>query len=356
MNIEWNKIIDMPYVEEDMKIFDIFIDQNSSVYFNFKVASIKEGYKPKSITPSYHLEILKVTGNEETIQIKELPLPLLFYNNMWLYDVNDTELYCIGYYKKIDIDAISGIVFLKIDKSTMDSKYQFFDFPKKIVLSYESEKEREEIEKEVNKMNEEYDVTENFMVQYLKLKEVKIMPDESVLVVGEQYHTKTSSIPVPGGHVDTYLYWLDDIYAVKLSSDQTMDWISKLPKQQYCRSTSVYPEYATRTMSFNYFEKPGEHCFFFYDNIENATPNVNETPLICKNQDDLEACIYVLNDDSGEMKRIESFIPDKLSKEDKIEIWSVYDSFNAPGDYFYPVIYINNPNEEREAIVKIPVY
>ena len=124
--------------------------------------------------------------------------------------------------------------------------------------------------------------------------------DGSTILMAEQFHYYTTTSTTQSGSRTVSQtknhYRFDDIIICKVSSENEILWIQKLPKLQ--RGTDSYAD-----LSFSYQEMDNNHYLIFLDNVKNIDLAMNETPAAHVSGKWGYLTYYKVLDDSGDVSK-----------------------------------------------------
>jgi hypothetical protein len=291
--------VEMPYTEKKMNNLDYTVDANGTPYILAKVFTnntTRESSKNpdgKGKIANYQIELLKIDLEAEKILSTPIKTEDKFITKIALYESVDNDLVCTGYYNTSGptktrgansfFGAVTphtdGICMFKIKKSGGVSDINYYEIPVEIMNQYER--------KGTQKRNERKDGKGKAQFEYLTLRESLVQDDGSLIIIGEQYHIKSSSssttisapVPVPGGFGGStrqsppqHLY--EDVLIAKINPDGKLAWMRKLPKRQMSDKS------AKGGMSVKYIhdKSNGKHYLMYLDNVKNLELDINKIP------------------------------------------------------------------------------
>lgn len=290
--------VEMPYTEKKMNNLDYTVDANGTPYLLAKVFTsntTRESTKSsdgKGKIANYQIELLKIDLDAGKILSTPIKTEEKFITKIALYESIDNDLVCTGYYNTSGptktrttnsyFGAVTphtdGICMFKIKKSGGVSDINYYEIPVEIMNQYER--------KGTQKRNERKDGKGKAQFEYLTLRESLVQDDGSLIVIGEQYHVKSSNssttisapVPVPGGLGGTrqsppqHLY--EDVLVTKITSDGKLAWMRKLPKRQLSDS----PEKGGMSIKYIHDKSNDQHYLMYLDNVKNLDLDINKIP------------------------------------------------------------------------------
>lgn len=271
MKLIWSQpSIKMPYTEKKMDVRDIQGDRDGNLLFLSRVFNDESKKEIKDDSPNFHFEILKFSEGKKTPGSVPFKFEDKYVSQVTMLEDQNANIVCCGFYSNKDKNgklkanrtACDGSFFLRLDPK--DNKLQnvhkgFYEIPNEVFKMYESNKLQKKMEKKEDK-------GEDFTGGNLVLRNVVFGDDGSLLVVGEEYYTKT--VTYNNGRTSTThtYYYYNDIYTQYIDDNGNLGWTKKIPKKQ----TGVdYPF----NLGFRILPYNGSNYIFFFDNIKNLNPN-----------------------------------------------------------------------------------
>ena len=262
--------IKMPYTERRMKKLDYHIDNKGDVYILAKVFhdDSEEDKKSKSDTEAnYHMEILTIMAGSDKIVSAKLDDKDKFINNLQLFEApKSSGVLAGGYYSngkgKNFEENCDGVITFKVKDNGSLTDKNYFDIPVEVINQYESGKV-------IRKNERKEENGEGAKFTFLKLKNLKMLDDGSIALVGEQYIENTQNSNVGrGGSVTTVKY--NDILVTKINPDGKLGWMRKIPKQQFGP--------VANDITFKFLNTSSDLFILYLDNIKNIDLAPDQEP------------------------------------------------------------------------------
>lgn len=260
----------MPYTERRMDNLDYHLDNYGNLYLLTKVFhddSNKDKKKKKDEEANYHLELFMIKAGTNKIDITKFENKSKFINRLWIFDTSKDFLVAGGYFSngKGDKSDSDGILAFKISQDGKIYDEVYHDIPLELLNQNESKKVVKKNEKKEKK-------GDGAKFTNLKLKDLVVNPDGSMILVGEQefitYHTSGT-----GNNMRTYTrHHFQDIFISKISVSGQLDWMKKIPKSQIGSSKGG--------MSYKYFNANNSHYLVFLDNVKNIDLEDDKVPAV----------------------------------------------------------------------------
>ena len=256
----------MPYTERRMDNLDYHLDNAGNLYLLTKVFhddSNKDKKKKKDEEANYHIELFFVKAGTSKIDITKFENKEKFINKLWIFDTPNNFLVCGGFYSngKGERNDSDGIMSFKINTTGGIYDEVYHDIPLELLNMFESKKTVKK-----NKKKEEKGGEAKF--KDLKLKNLNVDKEGNVVLIGEQDFV----IAYTNSKGNTYYkYFYQDIFAAKINKNGGLDWMKKVPKNQYgSRGKSG--------LSYKYFFANNNHYLVFLDNVKNIEIAVDKAP------------------------------------------------------------------------------
>jgi hypothetical protein len=233
-------IINMPYTEQKMDNGDFFLDEDNNLFLLSQVREDdkEENYKKegKELYLNFHYELLKLNLENSTVESikinlenKSITIDIPFLKNNQHYFLklanagkdklsfnapyvgSDGLIRLVGFYS--DPKTGIGVFSFIINPNTKKVKQKWHKLPESLLNRYE--KEGVELEK-----NEENSVA---------LKEIRILEDNSLFIIGEKIYHKTKTFRVNNEAPDIYDF--QDLFIAKIDADGELAWTNRIPKR-----------------------------------------------------------------------------------------------------------------------------
>lgn len=288
------KEVVMPYTERRMDNLDYKLNNKGDLFLLTKVYhddSNDDKKKKKDTIANYHIELFTIKAGTDKIDISQFDNGDKFINGIWFFDTDKDYLLVGGFYSngmgktrggtrggwganKISPTGESdGIMVFKFKSDGVMYDKNFHDIPVDLINAFASNSAKKK-----NAKKEEKGISAK--IPDLVLKNIEILSDGSMMLIGEQYymqeHTRNSGGGMGmggfGGNV-YYTYHYGDILATKIASDGTLSFMKKIPKRQSGAA-------GLGGMSFKYFFANSSHYFVFLDNVKNIDLPEEKIPAI----------------------------------------------------------------------------
>lgn len=266
------KEVTMPYTERRMNNLDFQIDSKANLYMLTKVFhddSNDDKKSKKDTEANYHVELFTIKAGTDKINISKLENKDKFITSLWIFDSPATNsLIAGGYYsngKGKDFSSnCDGVMTFKMKDDGAISDEYYYEIPLETLNEFESGKTKRKNERKEEK-------GEGAKFTNLTLRDLKVQPDGSVALVGEQYLVEAHTYVSNSGTRTTYTYHYNDILVTKINPDGKLAWMRKIPKQQVGSK-------GQGGMSYKFFNTANEYFLVFLDNVKNIDLPIDKTP------------------------------------------------------------------------------
>lgn len=287
----WNKELEMPYTEKKMDQLDFIIDNLGDVFilsrvFKDNTIDLK---KSKMGSANYHLELFRIAASTNNITKTELDVGDKHIISVRLIE-SESKVICVGFYGKgKQVTEAEGVFLYRLHKDGAIEDIKYLNFPLELVNMYVSKRKQERNEKE-----DFYN--EGAGISNLRLRDILLKTDGSIIIVGEQYYTV--AVGSPGGSSTTAIGHYNDILISKINANGTSAWMNKLPKRQIGKDSIE-----GLSFFYDYNATSNSHYFFIMDNLRNKELDVNSVPENIKsgNEGYLTAC--AVHDETGKVSK-----------------------------------------------------
>lgn len=300
------KEVTMPYTERRMNNLDYKLDNRGNLYLLTKVFhddSNDDKKKNKDSVANYHIELFRIKAGSDKIDISHFDNKDKFINGLWMFDTAQDYLVCGGFYSngkgKLSKESgwnnwastgeSDGVVVFKIKPDgTMYNQY-FHEIPVETLNAFESKKTARK-----NERKEAKGISAK--IPYLVLKNIEVLGDGSMMLVGEQYHMEQHNSGGMGSGRVYYSYHYEDILATKIAADGSLSFMKKIPKKQTGTK-------GKSGMSYKYFFANNNHYFVYLDNVKNIELPEGKTPAPHSDGQGGYLTSVKIDDASGNLKK-----------------------------------------------------
>lgn len=256
----WEKDLELPFKDKNFVVKEYRLDQDANVIM---LARIDKDAKKIEGVPMYFYKILLYDYKKDKLEDHDITLDNLFISEITFRLAKDNSLVIGGFFSRKEGDFIFGTFYQRLNKKSFEvEKSGQKDFPKNFLNYYLSDKE----------------IIKGKFVYPYKLKDLFLKDDGGAILVAEQIYV------FHGGAGSTNYYHYNDILAVSINPDASIDWVKRIPKVQVSNSRDflgssigvfedkMYFIFNDNRKNFNIKKKEGK--IYLMQNIGNAVVNL----------------------------------------------------------------------------------
>lgn len=289
----------MPYTERRMDALDYAIDWEGNSYILAKVFhddSNDDKKRKKDEEANYHVELFRIkNGAKEITDITKIEVKDKFINGLSIFELPDRTMFFAGYYnigKKPG--TADGMIVFKAGKEGGIHDLATYEIEVDVLNEYSSERAQRKNNKKEAKGEAEF--------PNLKLREVIVEEDGSIVLIGEQYyivaHSRSGGMGMGMGGIGMgnvyYTYHYENLLVSKITPAGGLSWIKKIPKRQ---SGAV----GKGGMSYKRMSVNGFHYLMFLDNVKNHNLPLDKGPAEHSDGKGGYFTSYKINDTDGKI-------------------------------------------------------
>lgn len=294
------KEITMPYTERRTDLLDYQIDNKSTLYMLNKVYhddSNDDKQSRKDTVANYHIELFTFKTDSDKMEITKIENKEKFITKLWMFDSPKGGAIIGGYYNngkgKNFEEKCDGIILFKMNEDGTLADQFTYEIPLDIINEYATEKEQKKNAKKEEK-------GEGAKISNLKLTDLVVREDGSIILAGEKQYTVTTSINTfSNGRMSTHYstsYYYTDILVTKINPDGKLGWMKKIPKFQRGGN-------GQGGMSYKFFTTKTDNFFLFLDNVKNIDLPIDKTPALHSDKHGGYLTAVKINDESGDITK-----------------------------------------------------
>lgn len=281
LQVVGEKTVTMPYVQDKMS-FNKFIMNSAGEYVTTVV--VYDDY-PKKDRKVLHYELFRVRANGNEVEVNTLELPDKLHGAQKQFVHYKDAIICAGYCNPKGGSKVTATFVAKFTPGGNLISEAIQELPVwdlKMLYGGYTEKDKQRLTRWDEKKEEnELSLTE------LRLDDVEVSDDGSVLITGQDYYyTVTRS--QNGGSYTTYYY--NDIYTCKISPTGKLAWVKKLPKAQI------------NTGGYQSMSGKGKHYYIFTDSELNKDLPEDKRAVVPRFEDTW-LTVTTVDDVTGELRK-----------------------------------------------------
>lgn len=275
-----------PYARHEVRSYDVTLKDDG---FAYVLLALKRQFKENPHIESY-FELFKVNLKDGSLVQTELKFGDKLPISIDLKAMPNNTIVLGGYYTFEESRTADpkGIFILHFDENGNVTKKAFHEIPIEILTSYETNA----IQKTLIRQHEKGKA----VMKDLKLHELLILPDGSILINGEVTNVKITTktnFETPANRssyteeIITARY--KAIVTAKLDVDGRLNWLHKIPKHHLIKQLLPYEKRAVEPkednlvslpfyQSYCYFYDQGKHYYLYMDNIKNEVLDSDKHP------------------------------------------------------------------------------
>jgi len=245
---QWTKAVELPFQDRNFEVENYEVDRSGNVYILGRLID-RNNVSLFSNRPYYTYVIVAYRNNGKDVKEYDVSLGDDFITDLTIRVGNDGDLICAGFYSERTTQSMKGSFFSKISAETKrmyDIKKGEFDseFLSQFMSKRRAKKKRELF---------------NYRIDKLILRS-----DGGALMIAEQFFVvATTHTDANGFQTTTYTYYYNDIIAINMNPDGSIEWATRVPKRQIDGS-GAFSSYAM-TIS------KGKIYFIYNDHPKNLT-------------------------------------------------------------------------------------
>ncbi len=350
LNKLWSREYTMPYTERRMDVEDFAVDSEGNGYLLAKVFhddSNKDKKRRKDEEANYHMELFRLSKGSSEIEKTKIDLGDKFINGVSLFESFEGYMICSGFYTNglnNEFHNADGLYTFKITKEGKLIDEKSYEIPLEVLNQY--------VKNRTKKRNERKDEDGKAEFEYMKLRDLVISDDGSLMLIGEQ-----TFIVVHRSPKRTYItYHNNDILVSKIDAAGNLAWMKKIPKRQIGQpkmgevfdTSKVYQG----GMSYSYFNTNGNHYIVFLDNVKNIDLELDQIPALHSDGHGGYLTSYKINDGTGAMSK--GSILDTREVTDDMEVYQFSNNriVKTDDDQFVLEVY---KKQKEDVLIKVDI-
>jgi len=261
----------MPYSNGKMTNYDYTVDSEGNAYI---ISRVYQGifYREdnQNEEKNHQIELIKFETRTGTITQQKVELEEGKYiNGLKLFESGKDKITCTGFYSPggkylLDYSHANGVFKIDFKKNLEEVRTMTHDISLELI-----DQNLTAVEKVKNKRKTSPAITE------LKLEEVRMFNDGSIVLIGEQqYYEKHSYSDSNRNEREKTTYHYNSVLITKINKDGTLGWMKKLAKRQQGNSDWG--------LSYKLIEGEEDIYLIYTDNPKNFELDLIEAPKTYK--------------------------------------------------------------------------
>ncbi len=291
LNLQWRRKVTLPYPSDKIRNEDFMIDNFGNFYMTASIFNTVSVDKNK-LEETYRTEVFKITETGTEVIKSKIEIPGKSITDAVIEADDLGNVNVSGFYaNSSNKEEVSGVFSAALnDDGTMNAVLSC-DIPSITIQDFIVKRESR-IKEGTQKEDDKKDF-ENIMVN-----DIVYNVDGSVVLFGEQRYVESFTTSSSSGSRTTYKYYYRDIVVLKLTQQNQIAWIHKLPKNQMGVNSK-------RSMSYLNFKNDGKHYLFFMDDFTNLKRSFDEAPTryFDGKKEFIYLTSYVIDDATGEVSK-----------------------------------------------------
>lgn len=214
---QWTKAVELPFRDRNFEVENYEVDRNGNVYILGRLID-RGNISLFGNRPYYSYVIVAYRNNGKDVKQYDVSLGNDFITELTIRVGNNGDLICAGFYSERNTEGMKGAFFSKINAETKrmyDIKKGEFDseFLAQFMSKRRARKKRE-------------------LFSY-RIDRLVLRSDGGALMVAEQFFVRvTTQTDANGFQTTTYTYYYNDIIALNMNPDGSIEWATRIPKRQ----------------------------------------------------------------------------------------------------------------------------
>ncbi|MNK27376.1 hypothetical protein D3C87_457310 [compost metagenome] len=264
----WGKDVEMPYTEARMNNIDYTVDSDGSVHILTEV--MKEGETrryDRDDNPNFDYQLVSVSESGVDVNASEVDVRGKYVTQVNFFEGKDNSLLIAGFYGNKRGIQVDGLFYCTVNKSGGQADFKSFEIPTELIKQYMSQRSQD-------KMDRKEEKGKDLGMTSMRLRELSIEADGSILFASEKYYVVSYTDTKTGQ--TTYTHYYEEMLAGKIGKDGELIYMKKLPKKQISGRTSS--PYYRGGLGYRLVDSKTYYYFMFLDNVKNIELQENKVP------------------------------------------------------------------------------
>lgn len=264
----WGKDVEMPYTEAQMNNIDYTVGSNGDVFILTEV--MKEGETrryDRDDNPNFDYQLVSVSESGVDVNASDVDVKGKYVTQVNFFEGKDDALLIAGFYGNKRGIQVDGIFYCTINKDGNQADFKSFEIPTELIKQYMSQRSQDKMDKKEEK-------GKDLGLTNMRLREIFIEDDGSILFASEKYYVVTYYDSKTGQ--TTYTHYYEEMLAGKINKNGELVYMKKLPKRQISGRTSL--PYYRGGLGYRLVDSKDNYYFMFLDNVKNIELAENKVP------------------------------------------------------------------------------
>jgi hypothetical protein len=290
----WGKDVEMPYTEARMNNIDYTVDSDGNVFVLTEVMKDGETRRyDRDDNPNFDYQLVSVSQSGVSVDASDIDVKGKYVTQVNFFEGKDNTLLLAGFYGNKRGVQVDGIFYCAVDKSGSQADFKSFEIPTELIKQFMSQRSQDKMDKKEGK-------GKDLGITNMRLRELHIEADGSILFASEKYYV-VSHYNSKTGQV-TYTHYYEEMLAGKISKSGELLYMRKLPKKQISPTTGS--PYYRGGLGYRLIESKNNYYFMFLDNIKNLELAENKVPERHLDGKGGFLTAYQMNKETGEVKKL----------------------------------------------------
>lgn len=290
----WGKDVEMPYTEARMNNIDYTVGSNGDVFILTEVMKDGETRRyDRDDNPNFDYQLVSVSESGVDVNASDVDVNGKYVTQVNFFEGRDNALLIAGFYGNKRGIQVDGIFYCSLNKDGKQSDFKSFEIPTELIKQYMSQRSQD-------KMDKKEDKGKDLGMTSMRLRELFIEDDGSILFASEKYYVVSYTDTKTGQ--TTYTHYYEEMLAGKIDKAGELVYMKKLPKRQISGRTSS--SYYRGGLGYRLVDSKKHYYFMFLDNVKNLELAENKVPE--RHQDGRGGFLtaYQVNKETGEVRKL----------------------------------------------------
>jgi len=264
----WGKDVEMPYTEARMNNIDYTVGSDGDVFILTEVMKDGETRRyDRDDNPNFDYQLVSVSESGVNVDASDVDVKGKYVTQVNFFEGRDNTLLIAGFYGNKRGIQVDGIFYCSLNKDGKQADFKSFEIPTELIKQYMSQRSQDKMDKKEEK-------GKDLGITSMRLRELHIEADGSVLFASEKYYVVSYYNSKTGQ--TTYTHYYEEMLAGKINKSGELVYMRKLPKKQV--SPTTYSPYYRGGLGYRLISSKNNYYFMFLDNVKNLELAENKVP------------------------------------------------------------------------------